>query len=201
MLAAARGQSVYWHAWGGEQSINDYIAWAGAEVEKRFGVEVEHVKLTDTAEAVSKVVAEKAAGRTVGRLGRPDLDQRGQFRGDEGTGSAVRSVGGGSAQLQACGHGRKGGADQSTSRCPPRAMNRRGTWRRSYSSTTLRRVRDAAQERARHSRLCPGLSGPHRLSRCPELSRRDISEAVADRPRRTSPTDCRSPPTTATSTK
>ncbi|MGH6874427.1 MAG: ABC transporter substrate-binding protein, partial [Aestuariivirgaceae bacterium] len=33
------------------------------EVEKRFGVMVEHVKLSDTAEAVSRVVAEKAAGR------------------------------------------------------------------------------------------------------------------------------------------
>ncbi len=66
VLATARGQTVYWHAWGGEQSINDYIAWAGSEVRKRFGVNVEHVKLADTAEAVSKVVAEKAAGRTSG---------------------------------------------------------------------------------------------------------------------------------------
>jgi putative thiamine transport system substrate-binding protein len=64
ILAEARGQTVYWHAWGGEQSINDYIAWAGVEVKKHFGVSVEHVKLTDTAEAVAKVVAEKAAGRS-----------------------------------------------------------------------------------------------------------------------------------------
>ncbi len=66
VLAAARGQTVYWHAWGGEQAINDYIAWAGSEVRKRFSVNVEHVKLADTSEAVSKVVAEKAAGRTSG---------------------------------------------------------------------------------------------------------------------------------------
>src|SRR5687768_14149200 len=59
----AKGQTIYWNAWAGEASINGYISWAAAEVEKRYGVKVEHVKLSDTAEAVSKVVAEKAAGR------------------------------------------------------------------------------------------------------------------------------------------
>jgi putative thiamine transport system substrate-binding protein len=62
----AKGQTVYWNAWAGEQSINGYIAWAAAEVYKRYGVKVEHVKLSDTAEAVSKVIAEKAAGREIG---------------------------------------------------------------------------------------------------------------------------------------
>jgi putative thiamine transport system substrate-binding protein len=65
-LAAARGQTVYWHAWGGDPQINAYIDWVGAELEARHGVELVHVKLTDTAEAVSRVVAEKAAGRTEG---------------------------------------------------------------------------------------------------------------------------------------
>jgi putative thiamine transport system substrate-binding protein len=60
---SAKGQTVYWNAWAGEASINSYIGWAAEEVEKRFGVMVEHVKLSDTAEAVSRVVAEKAAGR------------------------------------------------------------------------------------------------------------------------------------------
>jgi putative thiamine transport system substrate-binding protein len=59
----ARGQKVYWNAWAGEQSINSYIAWAAEKVYERYGVEIEHVKLSDTAEAVTKVVAEKAAGR------------------------------------------------------------------------------------------------------------------------------------------
>ena len=58
----ARGQTVYFNAWGGAGNINDYIAWAGDTVEKRFGVKVVHVKLDDTANAVAKVVAEKAAG-------------------------------------------------------------------------------------------------------------------------------------------
>jgi putative thiamine transport system substrate-binding protein len=63
---AAKGQTVYWNAWAGEASINSYIEWAAEEVKKRFGVRVEQVKLSDTAEGVSKVIAEKAAGRGSG---------------------------------------------------------------------------------------------------------------------------------------
>ncbi len=65
-LAKARGQTIHFNAWGGDQRINDYIAWAGAEVKARAGVEVRHVKLADTAEAVSRIVAEKAAGQATG---------------------------------------------------------------------------------------------------------------------------------------
>lgn len=50
--ANAKGQVVHFNAWGGDQRINDYIAWAAAEIEARAGIEVRHVKLADTAEAV-----------------------------------------------------------------------------------------------------------------------------------------------------
>ena len=60
---AARGQTVFFNAWGGSEAINDYIEWASGRLRDEYGVTIEHVKLTDTAEAVSKVVAEKAAGR------------------------------------------------------------------------------------------------------------------------------------------
>lgn len=63
---AARGQTVYFNAWGGAREINDYIAWAGEELQRRHGVRLTHVKLTDTSEAVARVVAEKAAGRHEG---------------------------------------------------------------------------------------------------------------------------------------
>jgi putative thiamine transport system substrate-binding protein len=62
-VAEARGQTVYWNAWGGDEQINAYIAWVGEQVAARYGVELVHVKLTDTAEAVSRIVAEKASGR------------------------------------------------------------------------------------------------------------------------------------------
>ncbi|MEZ5872872.1 MAG: ABC transporter substrate-binding protein [Nitratireductor sp.] len=61
--ADARGQTVYFNAWGGAQNINDYIAWAGAVAKERYGFDVVHVKLDDTANAVAKVVAEKATGK------------------------------------------------------------------------------------------------------------------------------------------
>ena len=63
ILAKARGESVYWNAWAGDEKTNAFIAWVGEEVTKRYGVTLRHVPLRDTAEAVTRVVAEKAAGR------------------------------------------------------------------------------------------------------------------------------------------
>jgi putative thiamine transport system substrate-binding protein len=59
----ARGQTVVMNAWGGSERINAYLAWAGEEVQKQFGVKLEHVKVTDTADVVKRVRNEKAAGR------------------------------------------------------------------------------------------------------------------------------------------
>jgi putative thiamine transport system substrate-binding protein len=66
VVARARGQTVNWNAWAGDEKTNAFIAWVGVEVEKRYGVRVNHVKLKDTAEAVTRVVAEKSAGRDAG---------------------------------------------------------------------------------------------------------------------------------------
>ena len=66
VVGEARGQTVYFNAWGGAQNINAYLEWAGNELQKRYGVKLVHVKLDDTAHAVAKVVAEKAAGRNEG---------------------------------------------------------------------------------------------------------------------------------------
>jgi putative thiamine transport system substrate-binding protein len=66
IAAKARGQTVYWNAWAGDPQTNAFIASVGDEVRTRYGVTVNHVKLKDTAEAVTRVVAEKAAGRAQG---------------------------------------------------------------------------------------------------------------------------------------
>lgn len=66
VLAEARGQTVYWHAWGGDTKINDFIAFIGAEALARHGVTLEHVKLASTADAVARVLAEQQAGQTSG---------------------------------------------------------------------------------------------------------------------------------------
>lgn len=63
VVEAARGQTVYFNAWGGSPNINSYIEWTAGELEKRYGIDLVHVKLDDTANAVATVVAEKAAGR------------------------------------------------------------------------------------------------------------------------------------------
>ncbi|GAB4513887.1 MAG: ABC transporter substrate-binding protein [Roseibium sp.] len=66
VLEDAKGQTVYFHAWGGEPRINAYIGWAAREVERDFGVRVIHVKVSDTATVVSQVLAEKSVGKASG---------------------------------------------------------------------------------------------------------------------------------------
>ena len=62
----ARGQTVYFNAWGGSQPINDYIQWAANEVKNDYGVKVIHVKATDIAGVVSRIMVEKSAGKNEG---------------------------------------------------------------------------------------------------------------------------------------
>ena len=65
-LAEAKGQTVYFNAWGGDARTNGFIAWVSTQTEAQYGVKVEQVKLTDTAEAVTRVISEKAAGQDTG---------------------------------------------------------------------------------------------------------------------------------------
>jgi putative thiamine transport system substrate-binding protein len=62
----ARGQAVYFNAWGGDSVINRYLAWAAGELDRRHRVRLVHVKVTDIAEAVTRLLAEQAAGRGSG---------------------------------------------------------------------------------------------------------------------------------------
>jgi putative thiamine transport system substrate-binding protein len=66
VLAEARGQTVWWHAWGGSPEVNAFIGWVAAEMAACCGVRVEHVKVADIAETVGRLLAEKAAGREEG---------------------------------------------------------------------------------------------------------------------------------------
>lgn len=58
----ARGETVYFNAWGGEPRINSYLNWVAAQLDQRFDISLQHVKIADTAEAVSRIVAERQAG-------------------------------------------------------------------------------------------------------------------------------------------
>jgi putative thiamine transport system substrate-binding protein len=66
--AEAKGQTVYFNAWAGSETINAYIAWAAEELRRQSGVELVHVKIADTAEVVKRVRAEVAAGKTEGSV-------------------------------------------------------------------------------------------------------------------------------------
>ena len=59
----ARGQTVYFNAWAGNERINAYLQWAAAELQRDFGVKLQHVKISDAADVVKRVRAEKQAGR------------------------------------------------------------------------------------------------------------------------------------------
>jgi putative thiamine transport system substrate-binding protein len=61
--AKARGQTVALNAWGGSERTNAYLQWASEEVNKLYGIKLEHIKVTDTADVVKRVRNEKQAGR------------------------------------------------------------------------------------------------------------------------------------------
>ena len=69
---AARGQTVYFNAWAGSDRTNAYLQWVASEVQTAFGVKLEHVKITDTADVVKRIRSEKNAGRQA-REGTVDL--------------------------------------------------------------------------------------------------------------------------------
>ncbi|HNP35255.1 MAG TPA: ABC transporter substrate-binding protein [Woeseiaceae bacterium] len=59
----AAGQTVYFNAWGGDPAINRYLEWVAREVLEQFDVRLVHVKVSDIAESVSRIRAERIAGR------------------------------------------------------------------------------------------------------------------------------------------
>lgn len=68
LVADARGRKVFFNAWGGSDRTNAYLQWVAAEVSRRHGITLEHVKITDTAEAVKRIRNERQAGRSAGSV-------------------------------------------------------------------------------------------------------------------------------------
>lgn len=64
VVASAQGQEVYFHAWGGEPRINAFLDWVAGVALERHGVILRHVKVGDTVESVTRIVAEREAGNT-----------------------------------------------------------------------------------------------------------------------------------------
>ncbi|MGS3185000.1 ABC transporter substrate-binding protein [Aeromonas taiwanensis] len=65
-LDEAKGQTVYFNAWGGSPEINGYLVWAGQELERQYGVKLVQVKVDDIAPSVSQLLASKQAGKNTG---------------------------------------------------------------------------------------------------------------------------------------
>ncbi|MGY3877794.1 ABC transporter substrate-binding protein [Aeromonas enteropelogenes] len=65
-LGEAKGQTVYFNAWGGSPEINGYLVWAGQELERQYGVKLVQVKVDDIAPSVSQLLANKQAGKNTG---------------------------------------------------------------------------------------------------------------------------------------
>ena len=64
VLAQAKGQTVNWYMYGGDDILNTFVSGHLAERLRPLGVTVNQVKITDTADAINKVLGEKQAGRT-----------------------------------------------------------------------------------------------------------------------------------------
>ena len=62
-LKVARGQTVYFNAWAGSEQINAYVQWAAEQIQRDFGVKLQHVKISDAADVVKRVRIEKQAAR------------------------------------------------------------------------------------------------------------------------------------------
>lgn len=63
VLQQAKGETVYFNAWGGSQEINEYLRWASRELQSRYNVTLKQVKVADIAETTQRLLAEKTAGK------------------------------------------------------------------------------------------------------------------------------------------
>jgi putative spermidine/putrescine transport system substrate-binding protein len=64
--AGARGQTVRWWLYGGDQRINAYIDRQVTPAAARQGITLQRVPVADTADAVQRVLADRRAGKTTG---------------------------------------------------------------------------------------------------------------------------------------
>jgi len=66
VLAEAKGQTVNWYMYGGDDVLNTFVTGYVADALGKQGVTLNQVKITSTGDAVNKVLGEKQAGRSTG---------------------------------------------------------------------------------------------------------------------------------------
>ncbi|CBG88068.1 ABC transporter substrate-binding protein [Citrobacter rodentium] len=62
----AKGQTVWFNAWGGDSAINRYLDWVSGEMKTHYAIDLKIVHLADAADAVRRIQTEAAAGRKSG---------------------------------------------------------------------------------------------------------------------------------------
>ena len=62
----AKGQTVWFNAWGGDTAINRYLDWVRGEMKTHYAINLKIVRLADAADAVKRIQTEAAAGRKTG---------------------------------------------------------------------------------------------------------------------------------------
>lgn len=66
VLAHAKGQTVNFYAYGGDTVLNNFLSGYVTDALGKQGVTLNQVKITDTVDAVNKVLGERQAGRSAG---------------------------------------------------------------------------------------------------------------------------------------
>ncbi|MCH8491734.1 MAG: ABC transporter substrate-binding protein [Idiomarina sp.] len=61
ITAEARGQTVYFHGWGGSAEANRYMRWAATQLQEKYGVRLRHVRVADIRESVNLLLNEQAS--------------------------------------------------------------------------------------------------------------------------------------------
>ena len=65
ILKKSAGQTLFFHAWGGDKNINSYIKWAAKEVKSKYNINVKHVKVSDTSNVVARILSEKNSAKNL----------------------------------------------------------------------------------------------------------------------------------------
>lgn len=59
----ARGQTVWFNAWGGDPAVNRYLDWVSAEMKRDYAIDLRIVHIADAADTVKRLQTEARAGR------------------------------------------------------------------------------------------------------------------------------------------
>ena len=53
----AKGQTVWFNAWGGDPAVNRYLAWVSEEVKRYYAIDLRIVPVADAAQMIADRVA------------------------------------------------------------------------------------------------------------------------------------------------